>query len=108
MSVARKPSPQTTRVLAALAADPGNWRYGYDIMQQTGLQAGSLYPILMRLADRGQLESRWEQGTRPGRPARHMYRLTPDGLALAAEACRPAVRSPRGALLRSPQAGGAS
>jgi len=82
MSEARKLSPQTLVILKALAADPGNWRYGYDLVKQTGLQAGTLYPILMRLADRGQIESRWEPGSRPGRPPRHMYRLTATGLAL--------------------------
>jgi DNA-binding PadR family transcriptional regulator len=109
----RRPSPQTARILAALAADPENWRYGYDIMQQTGLQAGSLYPILMRLADRGQVESRWEPGTRPGRPPRHTYRLTQAGLALAAEASAaetsPSVLpAPRIATRRRLQPGGAS
>jgi len=85
MSRPRKPSRQTTAVLRALAADPAGWRYGYDLGRQTGLQAGSLYPILMRLADRGQLEARWEPGSRPGRPPRHLYRLTATGLGLAAE-----------------------
>jgi PadR family transcriptional regulator PadR len=33
-------------------ADPAVWRYGYDLCQQLGLKAGSMYPILMRLADR--------------------------------------------------------
>ena len=91
---ARKLSAQTLAILKALADDPGVWRYGYDLVKQTGLQAGTLYPILMRLAARGQIESRWEPASRPGRPARHMYRLTADGLALvptAAPAARPAL-----------------
>lgn len=69
-------------VLTALAADPGTWRYGYDLVKQTGLQAWTLYPILMRLADRGQIESRWEPGSRTGLPPRHMYRLTAAGRSL--------------------------
>jgi PadR family transcriptional regulator, regulatory protein PadR len=79
----RKPSAQTAAVLVALAADPTNWRYGYDLCRETGLKAGSLYPILIRLADRGQVEAAWEQEPPPGRPARHMYRLTAAGVALA-------------------------
>jgi len=71
--------------LQAFAAEPSSWRYGYDLVRETGLQAGSLYPILMRLADRGQLEARWEPGEQPGIPARHLYRLTAAGQALAAE-----------------------
>jgi PadR family transcriptional regulator, regulatory protein PadR len=75
-----------------MAADPAEWRYGYDL----GRETGSLYPILMRLGDRGQLDARWEPSPQPGRPARHLYRLTPSGLDLAATVnlapARPAVR----------------
>ena len=84
MARPRKPSAQTAAVLQAMAADPAGWRYGYDLGRETGLAAGSLYPILMRLGDRGQLEARWEPSSQPGRPARHLYRLTPAGVALAA------------------------
>jgi PadR family transcriptional regulator, regulatory protein PadR len=97
----RKPSAQTAAVLAALAADPVGWRYGYDLCRETGLKAGSLYPILIRLADRGQVEAQWEQETPPGRPARHMYRLTATGLALAeAAAAGPAPTPARHPSLR--------
>jgi PadR family transcriptional regulator PadR len=85
----RKPPVRAVAVLRGLAADPAAWWHGYDLGRETGVQAGSLYPILMRLEDRGQLEARWEAGARPGRPARHLYRLTAAGLALAAQA-RPA------------------
>ncbi len=85
MSPSRRPSKQTAAVLLALAEDPAAWRYGYELCRQTGLKAGSMYPILMRLADRGLLETTWESGAPPGRPPRHMYRLTGPGLAMAAE-----------------------
>ena len=107
MSAARKPSPQTLAILTALAADPGTWRYGYDLVKQTGLQAGTLYPILMRLADRGQIESRWEQGTRPGRPPRHMYRLTADGLALPVPVSAPATAAAPARIRLQPRLGDA-
>lgn len=88
----RAPSPQTMRVIRALAADPARWRHGYDLSTETGLKAGSLYPILVRLADRSLLEGTWEENPPQGRPARHLYRLTPAGLELAAsEAAAPAV-----------------
>jgi DNA-binding PadR family transcriptional regulator len=61
--------------------DPDRWRYGYDLCSQLGIQAGSMYPILIRLADRGLLQTRWESDQPPGRPARHMYRLTEAGRA---------------------------
>jgi DNA-binding PadR family transcriptional regulator len=71
-------------VLAALAGQPDSWRHGYDLALEVGLKSGSLYPILMRLADRELLEAVWEEHPPPGRPARHLYRLTGQGLALAA------------------------
>jgi PadR family transcriptional regulator PadR len=81
----RPPSEQTTAVLLALAQEPAEWHYGYDLCQQTGLKAGSMYPILMRLADRGFLETSWESDIPVGRPPRHLYRLTDAGLELANE-----------------------
>jgi hypothetical protein len=96
----RAPSPQTIAVLAALAADPGAWRHGYGVGLETGLRAGSLYPILIRLADRGLLEARWESSPPPGRPARHLYRLTPAGRELA-RVHTPAVGGARGRAVRS-------
>jgi PadR family transcriptional regulator, regulatory protein PadR len=85
MTRARRPSAQTTAVLLALAEDPAVWRYGYDLCQQLGLKAGSVYPILMRLADRGLLATTWETDAPAGRPPRHLYRLTGPGQATAAE-----------------------
>jgi DNA-binding PadR family transcriptional regulator len=74
----RAPSAQMVRVLSALAAVPTRWRYGYELATEVHLKSGSLYPILVRLADRGLLETSWEDGP-PGRPPRHLYRLTPTG-----------------------------
>jgi DNA-binding PadR family transcriptional regulator len=79
----RRPSPQTAAVLQALAEDPDRWRYGYDLCAQLGMQPGSMYPILIRLADRELLETSWETDPVPGRPARHLYRLTGAGRAYA-------------------------
>jgi DNA-binding PadR family transcriptional regulator len=72
-------------LLAALAADPSAWRYGYELGQEVGLKAGSLYPILIRLCDRRLLEATWETDPPRGRPARHLYRLTGAGAELAQE-----------------------
>ena len=74
----RPPSTQTINVLRALAADPTTWRYGYDLATEVHLKSGSLYPILVRLADRGLLETSWEPSV-GSRPPRHLYRLTSDG-----------------------------
>jgi PadR family transcriptional regulator len=77
-------SPQTIQVLAEFLQQPNHWKYGYDISLNTGLKSGTLYPMLMRLAERGLLETRW-QDAEPGKPPRHMYRLTADGVRYARE-----------------------
>jgi PadR family transcriptional regulator, regulatory protein PadR len=81
-----KLSAQTLAVLRALDAEPSRWRHGYDLASETGLKSGSLYPILVRLADRELVEAHWEEEQPAGRPRRHMYRLTADGLAAASAA----------------------
>jgi PadR family transcriptional regulator, regulatory protein PadR len=85
MTRPRRPSAQTIAVVLALSEEPATWRYGYALCQQLGLKAGSVYPILMRLADRGLLETAWERDVPAGRPPRHLYRLTGPGRVLAAE-----------------------
>lgn len=77
-------SHQTFDLLEILLEQPCAWRYGYDLSRVTGLKSGTLYPILMRLTERGWLETRWE-AVENGKPPRHMYRLTADGLELARE-----------------------
>ncbi|MFI5911679.1 PadR family transcriptional regulator [Dactylosporangium sp. NPDC051541] len=92
MTRGRRPSPQTIAVLQALAADPSRSRYGYELGQEVGLKAGSLYPILIRLTDRGLLDASWETDPPAGRPPRHLYRLTDAGVAAAAELARTAAK----------------
>ena len=77
-------SRQTVDVLAAFLAAPSAWKYGYDISRDTGLKSGTLYPILMRLAEHELLEARWE-ASETGKPPRHLYRLTAEGLRSARE-----------------------
>jgi DNA-binding PadR family transcriptional regulator len=79
----RRSSPQTLLVLQTLLDQPKAWRHGYDISQETDLQSGTLYPVLMRLSDRGYLDSKWEPSATPGRPPRRLYRLTKAGVAYA-------------------------
>ena len=79
-------SAQTLSVLAVLCARPEMWRHGYDIARETGLKSGTLYPILIRLADRGLLEASWEDEQPAGRPRRHLNQLTSEGLARASQA----------------------
>ena len=71
------------KLLDALSARPQEWRHGYEIIKQTGLLSGTLYPLLMRMTDQGLVDAEWREPAQPGRPARHAYRLTAQGLALA-------------------------
>jgi PadR family transcriptional regulator PadR len=77
-------SSQTLQALDAFLQDPKDWKYGYDISRNTGLKSGTLYPILMRLAERKLLETSWETAEM-GKPPRHLYRLTLEGLRFARE-----------------------
>lgn len=75
-------SPQTEAVLFALADQGSGWSHGYELCGRLGLKAGTLYPILMRLADRDQVDAEWESVGGQGRPPRHLYRLSPSGAEL--------------------------
>jgi DNA-binding PadR family transcriptional regulator len=79
----RQPSKQMLKLLAALAAAPSVWRHGYDLMKDTGLSSGTLYPLLMRMTEQGLVEAEWREPAQRGRPPRHAYRLTASGVALA-------------------------
>lgn len=109
MTSRREFSPQTLSILAAFYEQPSQWRHGYALSSQTGLKSGTLYPILIRLADRGLVEASWQEEPQPGRPRRHLYRLTADGLASAAGALASAAaaqaapkRQPAGRGARQP------
>ena len=85
MARKRQPSKQMRLLLEAMSAQRLHWRHGYDLMKETGLSSGTLYPLLMRMTDQGLVEAEWREPAQPGRPARHAYRLTATGFALALE-----------------------
>lgn len=97
MAVSLRLSPQTSRVLDAFLEAPRKWTYGYDLSRETGLKSGTLYPILMRLSEEKLVETRWEV-SEAGKPPRHMYRLTGDGVRWA----RGYVRACTSRWLRQP------
>lgn len=73
------------RVLTCFIEDVDADRYGMDLMRDSDLASGTLYPILNRLEEAGWLTASWEK-VEPGataRPARRYYRLTPDGAEAA-------------------------
>jgi PadR family transcriptional regulator, regulatory protein PadR len=83
MARPRNASHQTRLLLVTMLEQPRAWHYGYELSKATGLTSGTLYPLLMRLGDRGFLESQWIDPERVGRPSRHAYRLTKLGVELA-------------------------
>jgi DNA-binding PadR family transcriptional regulator len=76
-----KITSQGMRVLAAFVNAGHIELTGASINQQTGILAGTLYPILIRFSEAGWLSDRWEdqEPCELGRPKRRYYRLTPLG-----------------------------
>ena len=73
---------------AVLLAIRTGHRYGFDIMDATGLPDGTVYPILRRLERRGVLAGDWEEEATAKdeqRPRRRYYELTPLGEASMAD-----------------------
>lgn len=69
----------TAAVMLAIRA---GYRYGFELMDATGLPNGTVYPLLRRLERRGVLAAAWEDEAKARaeqRPARRYYRLTPAG-----------------------------
>lgn len=95
MAVTRRPSRQMRSLLERLVVHAPRPQHGYELMKETGLSSGTLYPLLMRMADQGLVEAEWQAPSQPGRPARHAYRLTPAGVAFAREALRHDGGAPR-------------
>jgi PadR family transcriptional regulator, regulatory protein PadR len=70
-------------VLQALLQSGGGWSHGYQLAGLARVRSGTLYPLLIRLAEQGYLEAEWQAPETGGRPPRHAYRLTPSGVRLA-------------------------
>ncbi len=69
----------TVMVLHALAR---GCAYGFDIMEETGLTSGTIYPALDRLETLGFADSEWEDpevARREKRPPRRYFHITPPG-----------------------------
>lgn len=76
-------SPHAKVVLAILLDAGGKWSHGYDLARAANIKSGTLYPLLIRLAEQGLLEAEWQPTAGLGRPPRHAYRLTPAGAQVA-------------------------
>ena len=81
---------QTLRVLGAFTTSQPEELSGAEIAKKTGLQSGTLYPILARLEEAEWPESKWEDGDprELGRPRRRLYTMTGFGAKSARAAYR--------------------
>jgi DNA-binding PadR family transcriptional regulator len=82
----RRLSIKAVCVLQAISA---GYQYGFDIIDQTGLPSGTVYPALGRLEQDGLLKSAWENeqdAHAEGRPARRYYKLTAPGVKALSDA----------------------
>jgi PadR family transcriptional regulator, regulatory protein PadR len=82
----RRISITSVCVLQAIA---GSYQYGFDIIDQTGLPSGTVYPALGRLERDGLVRSAWENehdAHAEGRPARRYYKLTGSGVKALSDA----------------------
>jgi DNA-binding PadR family transcriptional regulator len=72
-----------------LQALENGYRYGFEVMQVTGLASGTIYPALRRLEDALLIKSKWENpkiAQAEQRPARKYYEVTKKGREALAEA----------------------
>ena len=79
MAKRRSLSMTAMAVLRAIAAE---YRYGFDIMDVTGLPSGTIYPALSRLERDGLLQFSWEAvdiAHEEKRPPRKYYEVTKAG-----------------------------
>jgi DNA-binding PadR family transcriptional regulator len=53
---------QTQAVLQALLRAQDNELYGLDLIRETGVPAGTVYPLMKRLEEAGWITTRWAQG----------------------------------------------
>lgn len=73
-------------VLQALAQ---GYKFGFDVMDVTGLPSGTVYPALRRLESQALVRSDWEtdkEARESARPRRRYYELTAAGKAQLADA----------------------
>jgi PadR family transcriptional regulator len=85
----RKRTPLAFGQVAILHAIADGNRFGFDIMDATGLTSGTVYPTLDKLESLGYLTSKWESvhvARRDGRPSRRYFDLTAEGATVLGEA----------------------
>ena len=84
----RKPIALAFGHVSILHAIADGNRFGFDIMDATGLTSGTVYPALDRLESLELVTSRWEDARiarRDKRPARRYFDLTTSGATALAD-----------------------
>ena len=77
--------------VAILHALADGRRFGFEIMDATGLTSGSVYPTLDRFEEARLVRSQWEDARiahREGRPPRRYFTLTPAGVEALSDGLR--------------------
>jgi len=77
--------------VAVLHAIADGRRFGFDIMDATGLTSGTVYPTLDRFEEMRLVKSHWEDARvahREGRPPRRYFSLTPAGAEALSDGLR--------------------
>ena len=75
--------------VAVLHAVSRGYRYGFDIMDATGLPSGTVYPALRRLKQLRYVSSNWEAqavADEAKRPRRRYYEVSKQGKTALAQA----------------------
>src|ERR1700694_506806 len=87
----RKSVPLAFGPVAILHAIADGNRFGFEIMDATGLTSGTVYPTLDKLESLGYLASHWEDARaarRDKRPPRRYFDLTAAGATALADALK--------------------
>ena len=84
----RKLSLQALRVLHYLFQNPGAATCGADLIKNLNMPSGTIYPILLRLEEKGFVSSTWEveDPSVLERPRRRLYKITGTGVKAAQDA----------------------
>ena len=86
-----RPRSMSFGSVAILHALADGKRFGFEIMDATGLTSGTVYPTLDRFEDARFVKSQWEDARiahREGRPPRRYFSLTPAGLEALSDGLR--------------------
>lgn len=75
-------TPATASVLEILMNTP-DAVWGLQVVKETGLKTGTIYPILERLEAAGWVQAQWDTDTERKGPRRRYFRLSAEAAPLA-------------------------